>query len=290
MQPIIYNSLDASAPQLTIAAGTLKTILKACLVTGYGDKAAAGWEIAWADDVANKIAFRSKNPTSTKSVLLVDDNAAASATVTAYNGWDSATNTGTGQFATGYFVKQWAINITKPNWVVVATDKFFYLFIQEDLDSITMRVMSGFGDAISLRNDRFFSVCLCQVGTSDTQDNTGYSEISTQLNLTAKFPKSLYPKFSGSENFWGDQTHKSNLYQSKTAILSQFALYMLIDGLNQPVLQLPGMLMPYSEILGYTTKNNIDSLSNQLPYKNPIYGILQPWHGRVWIHTDDWGQ
>lgn len=289
MQPIIYNSLDANAPQLTIAAGTLKTILKACLVTGYGSKAGAGWEIAWADDVANKIALRSKNPTSIKSVLFINDNAAASATVTAYNGWDNATNTGTVQFATGYFVKQWTNGFT-PNWVVIATDKFFYLFIQSQSDSGDMRVMSGFGDAISLRNDKFFSVCLCQSDTNYSQASVGYSAVATQLGINAKFPNSLYPKPS-SYTQWGDTSDASSTsYRSLTAILSPFALYLLIDNLNQPLLQLPGMLMPYSQISGVRlSSDNVEALSNQPPYKNPVLGMYQPWYGRVWIHTDDWG-
>ena len=289
MQPIIYNSLDASAPQLTIAAGTLKTILKACLVTGYGSKPAAGWEIAWADDVANKIAIRSKNPTSTKSVLLVKDDAAASATVTAYTGWDSTENTGNGQFATGYFVKQWDTEFT-PNWVVIATDKFFYLFVQTESTYQTMRAMSGFGDAISLRNDKFFSVCLChRANNMYSVGYVGYTEVFTGLNKTAQFPRSLFKKDPNYTEAWGDRSYDSDKTTSNIAIFSNFALYMKVDVTNEPVLQLPGLLMPYSGIIGYKTDNNIDHLDNQLPYKNPIIGMQQPWHGRVWIQTDDWG-
>lgn len=293
MQPIIYNSLDANAPQLTIAAGTLKTILKACLVTGYGSKPAAGWEIAWADDVANKMALRSKNPSSIKSVLLVNDNAAARATVTAYIDWNSATNTGTGQFATGYFVKQWTNGFT-PNWVVIATDKFFYLFVQSESQDQVMRVMSGFGDAISLRNDKMFSVCLCQPSASYSQSEVGYNTVPTQTNRSASFPLSLFQKDSASTS-WGDRGLSGNTNYSDTVILSQFALYIDIDTSNaaltkaQPILQLPGILMPYSPLFTEKIANNIQMITNQLPYKNPIFGMYQPYHGRVWIHTDDWG-
>lgn len=285
MQPIIYNSSDTNAPQLTIAAGTLRTVLKACLITGYGSKPAAGWEIAWADDVANKIAFRSKNTTSIKSVLLVNDNAAASATVTAYKDWDSATNTGTGQFATGYFVKQWNTGFT-PNWVVIATDKFFYLFVQCDSVPQTMRVISGFGDAISLRNDKSYSVCLCQPSATYLQSNTGYITIPTQTNELAYFPNSLFMKSSIS-TMWGDRADKS----TNITILSQFALYTSQTATTiEPMLQLYGMLMPYACFNITVAENKLDLLKNQPPYKNAILGMYQPWHGRVWIHTDDWGQ
>ena len=44
-----YSHLDAGAPQLADANGAIKTILKACLVTGYGDKAGAGWTALFDD-------------------------------------------------------------------------------------------------------------------------------------------------------------------------------------------------------------------------------------------------
>ena len=285
MQPIIYNSLDANAPQLTIAAGTLKTILKACLVTGYGNKPAAGWEIAWEDAVANKMAIRSKNITSIKSVLLINDNAAASATVTAYTDWNSATNTGTGQFATGYFVKQWNSGFT-PNWVVIATDKFFYLFIQTGSDTGYMRAMSGFGDAISLRNDIAYSLLLAHSSVSYSPNNIGYEYAQISNNTKAYFPQPLYPR-TVTPVRWGDRSSIT----SKINILSQFVLSSsLSETTTEPLLQLYGMLMPHADQSYTAREKNIDLLKNQLPYKNPILGMFQPWHGKVWIHTDDWGQ
>ena len=45
---LMYSSTDANAPQINFAAraaGDVKTVLKACLVTGYGTKQSAGWSI-----------------------------------------------------------------------------------------------------------------------------------------------------------------------------------------------------------------------------------------------------
>lgn len=39
----IYKSSDASAPVMNVSAGSLLSVLDACLVTGYGAKTAAGW-------------------------------------------------------------------------------------------------------------------------------------------------------------------------------------------------------------------------------------------------------
>lgn len=298
MQPIIYNSLDADAPRLTIEPGTLKTILKACLVTGYGDKPAAGWEMAWEDADANKMALRSKNLTSIKSVLLIDDGKSYHAAVTAYKDWDSAKNTGVDKFAGGYFVKRWDLNVNNritPNWVIVATDKFFYLFVQTEKSSRTMRAMSGFGDAMSLRTDKVYAALLASSDTSYTQNSTGYDSVRTN-NGVAEFPQSLFPKSSTSTR-WGDRgKDDDNADSSNTAILSQFALYIDVDKSGkagtkrQPILQLPGMLMPHAPTFYEKQINNIQMISKQFPYVNPILGMYQPWHGRVWIHTDDWGR
>lgn len=47
-----YNYSDPSAPELTNNDGNIKTILKACLVTGYGTKDGAGWKISDETDVS----------------------------------------------------------------------------------------------------------------------------------------------------------------------------------------------------------------------------------------------
>lgn len=48
-EPVLrFSSTDADAPQINYAArtaGDVKAVLKACLVTGYGTKASAGWSV-----------------------------------------------------------------------------------------------------------------------------------------------------------------------------------------------------------------------------------------------------
>lgn len=55
-----YSYADTDAPQMADADGVIKTILKACLVTGYGNgadaKAGAGWEMLFDD--ANRLIVR----------------------------------------------------------------------------------------------------------------------------------------------------------------------------------------------------------------------------------------
>lgn len=53
--PTLYSSIDTGVPSISIGTGdtfyfgALKTILKACLVSGYGSKPSAGWTLAAED-------------------------------------------------------------------------------------------------------------------------------------------------------------------------------------------------------------------------------------------------
>ena len=70
----VYRWDDAGAPKLTTDAGAFKTVLKACLVTGYGEgenrKEPLGWEIHQETETAAY--FRSKHEKSSKPYLLVN--------------------------------------------------------------------------------------------------------------------------------------------------------------------------------------------------------------------------
>lgn len=70
LKPVsVYRSTDTNAPQLTNAAGSLKTVLKACLVEGYGSQASLGWEMK-AEDTTSAV-FRSKDPKASNTALQI---------------------------------------------------------------------------------------------------------------------------------------------------------------------------------------------------------------------------
>lgn len=72
----VYRWDDEGAPQVESAAGSIKTILKACLVTGYGEgnkrKDGLGWKMAF--EKTQEACFRSMHPKATKWWLGVDDS------------------------------------------------------------------------------------------------------------------------------------------------------------------------------------------------------------------------
>lgn len=76
-----FSSTDADAPQINYAArtaGDVKAVLKACLVTGYGDKASAGWSVV--NEVDHVCEFVSPSAAMSDYRLGIDDTSASSTT------------------------------------------------------------------------------------------------------------------------------------------------------------------------------------------------------------------
>ena len=67
----IFRSTDAGAPQFTQTAGTLKDVLKAVLVNGYGSTQSLGWTLEY--EIGAISVFRSKG--GTRTFLRIDDSA-----------------------------------------------------------------------------------------------------------------------------------------------------------------------------------------------------------------------
>lgn len=78
-EPVLrFSSTDASAPQINYnarTAGDIKAVLKACLVTGYGAKASAGWTAV--NETATVIEFVSPSVSMSDYRLGIDDTSAA---------------------------------------------------------------------------------------------------------------------------------------------------------------------------------------------------------------------
>src|SRR5574337_1555206 len=91
----VYRSSDASAPVLTGQAGSLITVLDACLISGYGSKSPAGWVKPYSG--TNLAAYRAA--TGNQFYFRVDDSGTVEARISGYETM-SDVNTGTGQFPT----------------------------------------------------------------------------------------------------------------------------------------------------------------------------------------------
>lgn len=81
-EPVLrFSSTDADAPQINYnarTAGDVKAVLKACLVTGYGSVASAGWSIV--NEVNHVAEFVSPSAAMSDYRLGIDDTSASSTT------------------------------------------------------------------------------------------------------------------------------------------------------------------------------------------------------------------
>jgi hypothetical protein len=128
----VYRSTDDSAPSLSGVAGSLISVLDACLVNGYGTQSAAGWTKAYSG--TNLAAYRMSTVSpATGMYLRIDDTGTNTARCSGYQTM-SDINTGTGQFPSetqvsggAYVVKNAGTIVNRP-WMIIASDRFFYFF------------------------------------------------------------------------------------------------------------------------------------------------------------------
>lgn len=118
----VYKSSDQGAPILNFSRRSIsdvKTILKACLVTGYGDKQGAGWQME--NEADNKATFWVDNAAMADYRYTIDGSLSKPHLVS-YQGIDQKISNGVHIFRSG------TLDGAKNNWYVIASDfGFFYI-------------------------------------------------------------------------------------------------------------------------------------------------------------------
>ena len=188
MPVTVYRSTDASAPVLSNANGSLIAVMKACLVDGYGSKAAAGWTAPYTG--TNLIAFREGAGGNNRFLRVFDGGTDASAhrvaNVRAYENM-TAISTGTGPCPTlgqlggnGATLSYFQSGRVSPNsaWVLVASSYFFHLIVEQG-DAGTYPEYMAFGTFFSdVPADAFNDVLLA--GSQLGAGWTGYVNAAAQ--------------------------------------------------------------------------------------------------------------
>lgn len=124
-EPVMrFSSTDAGAPQINYAQrvpGDVKTVIKACLDTGYGDKAGAGWITV--NEVDHVAEFVSPSVAMSDYRLGIDDTS-ATATTWYYQYQDARVNPSKNSLNK----KHNTINKTsaKNGWQLLVTEQGFY--------------------------------------------------------------------------------------------------------------------------------------------------------------------
>lgn len=142
--PTVYRSTDPGAPALSGVSGSLVALLDAVLVDGYGSganaKAGAGWSRVFS--AGNVHAYRGNQVSGTGYCLRVDDSASiGNARYAWWRGYESMSDIDTGlnpvptvaQIANGCMVpKSSTLDGTSRPWMIVATERCFYLFVDSN--------------------------------------------------------------------------------------------------------------------------------------------------------------
>lgn len=200
----VYYSTDPGAPTLSGTAGAAIAVLYACLVTGYGSKASAGWTQEYSG--TNLAAFRSA--AGNRHYLWVDDTATTAFRVRGFESM-SAIDTGVGPFPTDaqmsggcYCSKSQAANSDARGWIVVADEKRFWFLAAHGTATIAGSTYNGngmfFGDILSMKAGDAFGTLLMASNTASSGNNfVGGLAVSSTVAVTAHYMPRAYTQIGG---------------------------------------------------------------------------------------------
>ena len=170
----IFRSTDTSAPILNGVAGSLVTVLNACLVDGYGDTSALGQTKPYS---ATNSAVYHMNAGS-GMYLAVDDLVSATARI---RGFSSMTSSGVSisngfhPFPTdaqnnggGYFYKSYTTTALARAQILISNGKIIYFIADANSDSYTNSKIFCFGDIFSYVTNEPNSCMLIHTGSGIT--------------------------------------------------------------------------------------------------------------------------
>lgn len=196
--PTIYRSSDTSAPVLTGQVGSLVALLDACLVNGYGARAAAGWTKPFSG--TNAASYLSGG--TPQFYLDVNDNGASTVVEADVRGYEAMTAVGTGtnpfptvaqQAAPGLVIRKSATaDTTSRGWVLVADNQTFHLFILTG-DTANRYMCYSFGLFYSMKTGDAYR-CIILAHTSGGVNATGLDNNALAAGVSSTFTGSYVPR------------------------------------------------------------------------------------------------
>lgn len=131
----VYRSTDASAPILDKTAGCVANIIKACLVTGYGATAGAGWTMSHEDLATHTKVFDINNGLSPPiSLRIYNDTGSELNIQVAKDIVDANTVTKVMECDTTF---KYLGEVTTGEWLLIASDRGLWFFAQVNANGKT---------------------------------------------------------------------------------------------------------------------------------------------------------
>lgn len=186
-EPVLrFSSTDAGAPQINYnsrVAGDVKAVLKACLVTGYGAKASAGWSIA--NEVNHVAEFVSPSAAMNDYRLGVDDSSASS-TTWYYQYQDARLNPVRNTLAKNRAYGDFNKTSAKNGWQLLVTQKgiFYIEIIDSTVNGDTVARLLYWGQCKSALADDGINVSFWNLGhaSENTYAHNFFARASTEAH------------------------------------------------------------------------------------------------------------
>lgn len=281
----VFRSSDANAPNLQAVAGSLKTLLKACLVTGYGDKQGLGWQMPFESTDKNSAVFVSSDVASSKYCFKIDNTSATTAKLSAYQSMTDI-NTGINPFVVDNLYKLYA-----SNWVLIGHSRAFILLLDVDLNYTRFAYPIIFGD-LPREKKRANAVCVLWSGRDNSSYQAGLQNILFRLVNGSTTAYNTYDNSTGYPVVVADGNKSFNLQNNVCRF--KHDTFITAQALFEPVLsQLPDatwtfipMLQPIStkvsdvSNLGVMSNNTIKVATGsyrQANYDNTDCAVPTDW-------------
>lgn len=267
----VYSSFDAGAPSLTGEVGSLIAVLDACLVTGYGAKAAAGWTKPF---VGTNIAAFRQGTGAQAYFQIVDDGSDGSfgprmAMVSMYDTMTNAT-TGTNKTPSAYNINHYnhlpkssTLDATAREWKVYASDRACYFLVKNGTSVADAYYVSYFGhyNAINPNYGLPAIICACSSGAAQNASMTAaslFNEPAWVSNSNTTHLLKDGPNFSVFGGLSFDNPNKSSAitsYRNGAMVFSPVTVRGTesITGAFAVLGVLPGLFTSYSPFAGNNT-------------------------------------
>ncbi len=244
--PTIYKSSDAGAPLLT--SGQVYTVLKQCLVQGYGAKASAGWTLAFDDSVNRKAVFKNVHG---DCALRVDATASTSYSLLQAADDFSDIDTPIGALWQGSTTLSLGNFVTSGNrpWIVFATDEFF-IFCANNTASLTAMssvsataaLVGVFGRITPLGDNTVENIIWATSGPSSTGGSVGVLAMSS-LSFGAMFTQKDYLGGTSGSRSAAFLSGMANRYESSPGVYSSVSYPGAAGPVYSTISKVPGEKM-----------------------------------------------
>lgn len=250
----VYRSTDTDAPQLTATPGSLRTLLEACLVTGYGSKSALGWEMPFSS--STEAAFKSKEPDATGCYLRIKNDAARYCEFAGYGDMTSITG-GSEEFNINSNKPRFVFlrhSANKSEWMLVGHGRAFWLFIHQ--------AYGKGGNGGNGGNWLFFGDYPSFAPADKGNCAIGYSPFPGSV---AYINNIIYAPYSVSTNYYNIRSARSADQLSRNAALRTNSRCLNYAGRPYPDVITGGLQADAMDLHEYITTENASVLRGRLP-------------------------